>query len=106
METEKFDRWVVIDLYGHTRLAGRATEETIAGTDYLRLDIPGKDGETCMTRYLGGGAIFDITLVTEQTAKAFAATHIPVPVTAWDLPHNQIELRSRSSDPDEDPNDR
>ena len=103
METRKFDEWAVVDQYGHTRLAGRVTEATIAGGSFIRLDIPGKDGQIAMTKFLGPGSIFEFTLVTEETAKAFAATHIPAPVTRWDLPQNQIELRSHRSDSQDDP---
>jgi hypothetical protein len=30
-QTEKFDSWCLIELFGHQRIAGRVTETTIAG---------------------------------------------------------------------------
>jgi hypothetical protein len=93
-------------LFGHTRIAGKVSEATIAGGAFLRIDIPGKDGADVMTQYYGPGAVFSMTPVTEAVARAFAATHHPVPATRWDMPQNQIELRSRPPDFEEDPDDR
>ena len=38
--SEKFDQWGIIELFGHQRTAGRLTEEMIAGSNLLRVDIP------------------------------------------------------------------
>lgn len=101
METGKFEEWAVIDEYGHTRLAGRVTEATIAGGSFIRLDIPGKDGSIAMTKFIGPGAIFEFTLVTEETARAFAIAHMPVPVTRWDVtPLLTLHDGQRDDDPD------
>jgi hypothetical protein len=29
--TAKFEEWAIIELFGHTRIAGKVTEATIAG---------------------------------------------------------------------------
>ena len=36
-----FKEWVVLELMGHRRLAGLLTEQEIAGSSFLRLEIPG-----------------------------------------------------------------
>ncbi|REC35230.1 hypothetical protein [Parabacteroides distasonis] len=40
MEQEKFDLWCVVELFGHSRIAGRCTEQNVAGTNMLRVDVP------------------------------------------------------------------
>lgn len=32
MEQEKFDLWCMVELFGHQRIAGRCTEQNVAGT--------------------------------------------------------------------------
>ena len=39
MEQEKFDLWCVVELFGHSRIAGRCTEQNVAGTNMLRIDV-------------------------------------------------------------------
>ena len=39
-QSERFDSWAVVELFGHQRLAGRVTEQTIGGCSFLRLDVP------------------------------------------------------------------
>ena len=101
---DKFDDWAILDLFGHTRIAGKVSEATIAGGAFLRIDIPGKDDAAdVMTQYYGPAAVFSMTPVTEAVARAFAATHQPVPATSWDMPQHAIEYRPYPRD--EDPND-
>ncbi len=91
-EPKAFEDWCILDLFGHTRIAGKVTEATIAGGAFLRVDIPGKDGDFVVTQHYGPAAIFSITSVSEKVARAFAISHPVVPMTKWDLPRNQIEL--------------
>lgn len=35
-----FEEWMLVEQLGHKRIAGLVTEQTIAGFDYLRIDIP------------------------------------------------------------------
>lgn len=80
----RFEEWAVVEIMGHRRLAGRVTEERIAGADLLRVDIPAGDAFT--TQYYGGSSIFCLTPVTEQVARAAAARNQPEPVHRWELP--------------------
>jgi hypothetical protein len=80
-----FDFWAVVEVFGHLRLGGKAVEETHLGQAMLRLDIPGPDGEL-RTRWFGGGAIFSISPVSEELARAVAAGVDPAPVKRWELP--------------------
>jgi hypothetical protein len=40
MSTEAFDSWVVLELMGHVRMAGRVTEEELFGAKIGRIDVP------------------------------------------------------------------
>ena len=67
-ETKKaFDQWCVIELFGHNKIAGRVTEETIGGCAFLRVDVPDETGETtAFTKYFGQGAVYAMN-VTDKT---------------------------------------
>lgn len=84
MNTEKFDSWVILEVFGHRRLAGHATEATILGGALLRLDIPTDDGKY-ITQYIGPGSIFSMTPTTEDVARAIAADNQPEPVGLWEV---------------------
>ena len=36
----KLDTWAIVEIMGHTRIAGRITETTLAGGVFLRIDVP------------------------------------------------------------------
>ncbi|WP_151248438.1 hypothetical protein [Parabacteroides distasonis] len=58
MEQEKFDLWCVVELFGHSRIAGRCTEQNVAGTNMLRVDVPDTSNQPGFTRFLSSGAIY------------------------------------------------
>jgi len=85
---ETFDMWAVVELMGHRRMAGRVTEQTVAGTALLRIDIP---SDPPVTQLYGGSAIYCITPTTEEIARAVALHNQPQPVHRWELAAPQQE---------------
>lgn len=93
MEAEKkpFETWAIVELMGHHQIAGRATEESIAGQNMLRVDVPAVGERLPHTKYFGGGSIYAIHPCTEAIACAAAerlATrwgYTPLPVAVPDL---------------------
>lgn len=82
---EPFAEWAIVELMGHRRLAGRVTEQEIAGRAFLRLDIPVADGSDA-TQFYGAQAIYCLTPCDEATARQVASLNRPVPVQRWELP--------------------
>jgi len=82
----KFDEWAMLELFGHQRIAGRVTEATIGGGAFVRVDVHGvKAKKSKLTRFYNPSAIYSITPVTEDVARA-AAEHMAVePITKWDV---------------------
>lgn len=85
-ETAAFEEWAVIELMGHARAAGRIREQQIAGAGFLRLDVPGADGEIAYTRFYAPGAVYSITPVSQEVAVALAQRLNTPPVTRWEIP--------------------
>ncbi|WP_106827663.1 hypothetical protein [Parabacteroides pacaensis] len=85
MEQEKFDLWCMVELFGHTRIAGRCTEQNVAGTNMLRVDVPETKNHPAFTRFLSSGAIYAINPVTEEVANLLAENLEVSPVNIWEV---------------------
>ena len=81
---EKFEAWAYVELMGHSRIAGRVSEQVIAGRNLLRVDIPQTDG-TFRTEFFGGSAIFRITPAEESVIRKIVDRLKPEPVFAFML---------------------
>lgn len=78
-----FADWVIIELMGHRRFGAYATEATIAGALFLRIDVP---SDPPVTQYYNAKtAVFSITPTTEAIARDLAATNRPTPVHRFEL---------------------
>ena len=70
---DKFETWGIVEIFGHQRIAGKLSEETIAGSVFLRVDIPDrKDPQKFTTIYQGGGSLYAIHPCDEAVARAAA----------------------------------
>lgn len=87
MEQEKFDLWCVVELFGHSRIAGRCTEQNVAGTNMLRVDVPDTSNQPGFTRFLSSGDIYAINPVSEEVARQMAENLQIQPVNIWDVNH-------------------
>lgn len=86
-ENEKFDVWCMVELFGHQRIAGRCTEQNVAGTNMLRVDVPQTKNNPPFTRFLSSGAIYAINPVTKEVAQDIAENLEVAPITAWEVRH-------------------
>jgi len=86
-----FADWVILELRGSRRLAGHLTEVHIAGTGFLRLDIPGAKGEETplVTQYYSPHSVRAITPTSEETARAVADAIRSTPVLDWAQPASE-----------------
>ncbi|HUU60204.1 MAG TPA: acetyltransferase [Phycisphaerae bacterium] len=99
---QSFQEWCVVELMGHQRIAGYVTEQTIAGANLLRVDVPAGAGEPPMTRFFGPAAIYSITPVTENVARRAAAYLIRPPVQRWELPAPDRDAAEVAAEDDAD----
>jgi len=107
---QKFEAWGLLELFGHQRIAGKLSEETIGGCHFIRIDVPelpelpravetpfGRPLVPGYTRYFTQGAIYSMTPTSEAVARKMAASLRAVPVQAYDLPR----LSHRGGDDDD-----
>lgn len=120
METDdKFKAWAVLELFGHTRLAGLVSEAQIGGSSFVRIDVPevaphveteerkklgysDRQGRPPFTKFYGPGAVYAISPCTEEVARAVAATIRAVPIDAFDITSlvKQYAAANRAALPD------
>lgn len=88
METnENFNLWCIVELFGHNRIAGKCSEQNIAGNNFLRVDVPTTSKQSGFTRFLSASAIYAINPVTEEVARQIADNLQIQPVNVWDVGH-------------------
>lgn len=83
---EVFEGWCVLELMGHRKLGGYVKEQEIAGHGFLRIDIPGDEGQPMATQFYSPASVYAITPTTEEIARVVATRYQPEPVTRWELP--------------------
>jgi DNA polymerase-3 subunit epsilon len=83
--SEKFDMHCVVELFGHSRISGKVTEQAIGGATFLRIEVPKTTKREGFTRFYGAGAIYSITPVDEKVAAAMAESLEVEPVSEWTL---------------------
>lgn len=82
----KFEEWAIVDVMGHQRYVGRVSEETIAGTGFVRIDIPSTGPEHPeWTKLIGPSSIYAITPVSEEIARQLCDNNPKRPVQAYEL---------------------
>ena len=86
-EVSGWEGHAILELMGHRRLAGHLSEQTIGGSSFLRLDIPGEEGKPAVTQFYSGASVYCITPCDEETARAVAASLTERgPISRYELP--------------------
>ncbi len=102
-----FEQWALVELFGHARIAGLVTEQAIGGCSFLRVDVPATDKDPAFTKCYGNAAVYAMTFVTEEIARAAANAYHVVPVSVYEIPElRQLRLPDRVADDREDADDR
>ena len=101
---ENNDTWAIVELFGHTQIAGRISEQEIAGSMFLRVDVPDVGDDKGFTRFFGDRAIYSITPIDEAVARKACDVLKKRPVTVWGVigPERQLGMPLLEGDEYED----
>ncbi len=91
-QIEPFKEYCILELFGHRKLAGMVSEQSIGGTSFIRIDIPQK-GQVAVTQFYSPAAVYCMTPTTEAIARAYAAGNVPDPVQRWELKLPEPEVQ-------------
>lgn len=104
MDGQKFEQWALVELFGHTRIAGRVSEQTIGGCSFVRVDVPelpeapGLSPTQAVTKLFGQGAIYAITFLDEAATMVFVRQLRTSPIDEWTLRRAMQDLPARGLD--------
>ncbi len=99
-EKTQFDQWAVVELFGHQQIAGRVSEQTIAGQGFIRVDVPETSGRPGFTRMFGPGAIYSIIPTSEDIATRYASNLDSRPISPYMLTASKDEIKPDPADVD------
>ena len=99
MIQEQFKTWALVELFGHTRIAGEVREQTIAGGAMLRIDVPETKNNPAFTRIVNVSAVYAINPMSEESARLIAEGITTQPIDKWDIQHyvKQAQLKLQES---------
>lgn len=75
----------VIEVMGHVTIAGKVTEQAIAGQGFIRIEVPKTSKRDGFTRFYGPGVIYSMTPVSEEIARLMAERLEVEAVSEWQL---------------------
>ena len=89
--TPSFETFAIVELFGHSIIAGKVSEQVIGGASFVRVDVPAVDSTEAYTKFYGSGAIYCITPTDENTAMRAAQGLRQKPVDVWKLNLPQLQ---------------
>lgn len=102
MQQEKFELWGIVELLGHQRIAGKLTEQNVAGTNLLRVDVPETKSNPSFTRLISNSALYAINPTTEEVARLYAENLNCQPIDSWDIRKFQEKLMLKAENTSHD----
>ena len=84
-ETNKFETWGMLELMGRLKLAGRLSEQTIAGCRYIRIDVPAVGDLPAYTRFFAHSAVYSLTPIDEEFAREIANGLSALPIQPYEF---------------------
>ena len=78
-----YEGWTILELMGRRRLIGYLSEQEIAGSAFLRIDVL---ADPPSTQYYSASAVYCITPTTEEMARKAASLNRIAPIQHWELP--------------------
>ena len=82
---QKFELNAVVELFGHQRIAGKVTEQSIGVATFIRIDVPETSQQPKFTRIVNPSAIYAINPVTQEVMLQMAEMITSKPIDAWDI---------------------
>lgn len=83
-ESERFGTWAVVELFGHTVLAGYVSDCQIGDATFIRVDVPDIPNSDGFTKLFSAGAIYAMTPCTEEKARMTIVQRKPRPFDTWE----------------------
>lgn len=106
--TEKFEAYALVELFGHQRMAGKVTEQSIGGASFIRIDVPETSKQPGFTRILNPSSIYAINPITLEAMTGMAENLNKAPIQAYDIREVVAKMKKQLEAPpqeEEEPED-
>lgn len=104
MNTQKLELFAIVELFGHQKMAGKVTEQSIGPATFVRVDVPETNKQPAFTRLLNPSAIYAINPVTEEVCNSMVEVFQQKPIDSWDIAkmnEKLLALGSKKNDNEE-----
>jgi len=100
---ENIDCWALVEIFGHTKVAGRVTTRKVGVNVMIQVDVPKDESEFSHSQLFGPAAIFSINPTTETWCRRWAKAalnynHSPLPY----IPAEPKQVEDGAGEVDED----
>jgi hypothetical protein len=92
MKDQSFEISAIVELFGHSKMAGKVTEQTIGSASFVRIDVPETSTQPKFTRLVNPSAIYAINPVTEEVMLQMVEGISSKPIESWDIRAMQEKL--------------
>lgn len=89
---------MVLELFGHQRIAGYVSEHTFGGATFVRVDVPEVGSTPAFTKMFHPNAVYAFNPVDEETMMFVAEQCSVRPLTVFDL--SEMRRKMLASLPD------
>jgi hypothetical protein len=104
-ENKTFSTPALVELLGRQQIAGMVSEQVIAGSGFVRVDVPETSRRPAYTRFFGTSAIYSITPVDESVMTRLAASIYTPDIVPLTAPVRQLDVDDDDFDNDEENDD-
>ena len=85
----------LVELFGHTRVAGHVSEHSLGGSTMIRIDVPETDINPKFTKFVNPSAIYAINPISEEMMLQMAKEIQSKPIDSYDLRDVQEKLMKK-----------
>lgn len=96
--SETLDFPAIVELFGHTRLAGTVSEHSMGGATMIRIDVPETSKNPKFTKFVNPSAVYALNPITEEMMQNMAEEIQAKPIRAYDLRDVQAILMREVQD--------
>lgn len=89
----KLELFAIVELFGHSKLAGKITEQSVGSSTFIRVDVPETKRQPSFSRIVNPSAIYALNPVTKEVMEQMAASIEEAPLEAWDISRMTEKLR-------------
>lgn len=91
-ENKSIDFPALVELFGHTRIAGKVSEHALGGNVMIRIDVPDTKRIPSYTKFVNPSAIYALNPITEEMMQKLAEEIKAKPIESFDLREVQRKL--------------